>query len=130
MLLNLIVCKLKYLKTISESRLRGFSFSKIINNLLIRKSLLNIIIIKIHYCVSIRKYFSFNAIVEDHFLFTVLIHSLNLSIIANHLFNNFHVDRCLIMILRWEFHIKVLFFLIRIRCFLFLLLLLLGFHLF
>ena len=91
MFFNLLIWKFKDLKTIRIGCLSSFSFSKIINNFLIRISLFDIIVIEVNNCVSIRECFSFHSIAEDNLFLSILISSLNLTIIANYLILNSYI---------------------------------------
>lgn len=127
MFFNLIVSKLKHLKTIWECRLCGLCFSEIIHNFLIWIGLFDIIVIEIYNSVTIWEYFSLYAIVKDHFFFTIFVNPLNLSIITYDLFNDFHIRRRFVMIISWEFHIEIFLFFIILRLKLFFLFFLLLF---
>ena len=108
MLFNLVVCKFEHLKSIWESGLGSHRLSEIINNFLIRESLLNIFVIEVDNRVPIRIHLSSDTIVKNDLFLPILIHSLNLAIMAYNLFYDLVVRRIFVMILAWEFHIKIL----------------------
>jgi len=112
MLLNLTIWKFKNLQSIRERCLSSLSFSKIINNLLIRIRLLNIIIIEINNSISIRECFPSNSIWKDHFLFAISKRPLYFTIISNNLILNVIIFSRLVMILRWKLHLVI--FLLRV----------------
>jgi len=116
-LLNLIVCKFEYLQAIREGSLCGLGLCKIVDDLLVWVSLLDIIIIEVNNGVPIWEYFPLNAIIKDYLFFAVLVYSLNLAIMSNNLLHNLHVLGVLIVVDLWELHIEVLLlFFISIRC--------------
>jgi hypothetical protein len=91
-LFDLIVCKFENLETISKGCLRGSCLSKIIHNSLISVCLLDVIIIEVHYGVVIWEHLTFDTIVEDYLPLSVFVHSLNLTIVSNSLFDNLHIS--------------------------------------
>ncbi len=106
-LLNLIVCKFKDLKTIWKGGLGRLSLSKIVNDLLVWVGLFDIMIIEVNDGITIWEYFPLHAIIKNYLLFTVLINSLNLTIVTNNLLHNLHVLRILIMVDLRELHVKI-----------------------
>ena len=106
-LFDLIVCKFENLETISEGGLCGPCFSKVVDNPLISVCLLDVIVIEVHYGVAVWEYLTLDTIIKDDFFLSVFIHSLNLTIVSNNLFDNLHITRCLIVIMRREFHIEI-----------------------
>ena len=113
MLFNLIVAELEDLELIWEGCLCSLSFCEIVNNFAIGEGLLDILIVEIDDSVSIWERLALHPIVEDHFLFAVLVNSLNLSIVAHVLFNNFLILQSLAMVLFRELKTEVFFI---IRC--------------
>lgn len=112
MLLNLTIWKFKNLQSIRERCLSSLSFSKIINNFLIRIRLLNIIIIEINNSISIRECFPSNSIWKDYFFFAISKRPLYFTIISNNLILNVIIFSRLVMILRWKLHLVI--FLLRV----------------
>lgn len=109
-LFDLVVCKFENLETISEGSLSCPCLSKVVYNSLIRVCLLDVIVIEVHNGVAIWEYLTFDSIVEDDFFLSVFVDSLNLTIISNNLFDDLHISRCLVVILRREFHIEIFSF--------------------
>jgi hypothetical protein len=91
-LFDLIVCKFENLEAISEGGLCSPCLSEVIDNSLISVCLLDVIVIEVHYGVAVREYLSLNTIVEDHFFLSVLVHSLNLTIVSNNLLDNLGIS--------------------------------------
>jgi hypothetical protein len=112
MLFNLLVSKLEDLESIGERALDSLSFSKVVDYFLVSISLFDIIIIEVYNSVSIRKDLPFDSIVEDHLLLAILVNSLDLPVITNHLLNHLRVLRSLAVVLLWELHLIVFFLLI------------------
>jgi hypothetical protein len=108
MFFNLTIRKFENLQSIIEGSLGRLSFSKIINDLLIRISLLYIIIIKINNSITIRECFPSNSIWKDNFLFAISKCPLYFAIIANDLILNIIIFSRLVMVLRWELHLVIL----------------------
>lgn len=108
MFFNLTIRKFENLQSIIEGSLGRLSFSKIINDLLIRISLLYIIIIKINNSITIRECFSSNSIWKNNFLFAISKCPLYFAIIANDLILNIIIFSRLVMVLRWELHLVIL----------------------
>ena len=108
MFFNLTIRKFENLQSIIEGSLGRLSFSKIINDLLIRISLLYIIIIKINNSITIREFFPSNSIWKDNFLFAISKCPLYFAIIANDLILNIIIFSRLVMVLRWELHLVIL----------------------
>jgi len=65
--------------------------SKVVDNLLVRVCLLNVMIVEVNYGVTIWEDFSLNPIIEYHFLLPVLVDSLDLAVMANYLLNDLHI---------------------------------------
>lgn len=91
-LFDLIVSKFENLKTISKSGLCCPCLSKIIHNFLISVCLLDVIVIEVHYGVAVWEHLTLHTIVEDYFLLSVFVHSLNLTIVSNNLLDNLHIS--------------------------------------
>lgn len=66
--LNLLICKLKYLQAVRVSSLRRLSLCKVVDDPLVWESLLDVIVGKVHYQVTIRVGLPPHTIVEDDFL--------------------------------------------------------------
>ena len=71
MLLNLAVGEFEDLESICVGCLGGFGLRKVVDNLLVRICLLDVIVIEIDDCVPIWESFSSDTIRKDHFLFAV-----------------------------------------------------------
>ena len=106
-LFDLVICKFEYLKTISECSLCCPCLGEVVHDSLVSVCLLDVIVIEIHYGVAIWKYFTFDTVVEDYFLLSVLVDSLNLTIVSNYLFDDTGISRCLIVVMRREFHVEI-----------------------
>ena len=85
--LNLIIRKLEDLKSIWECRLGSFSFSKVIDNLLVWECLLDIVIGKVYNRIAWWPNFSSHTIAENHFLLSIIKESLLLSIMGGNFIN-------------------------------------------
>jgi hypothetical protein len=103
---DLVVCKLEYLEAVRERCLSSLCLCKVVHNLLIRVCLLYIVVIEIHYGVTIREDFPLNSIVEDDLFFAVLIDPLNLTVMSNDLLHHFHIRRILVVVHRRELHVE------------------------
>lgn len=110
MLLYLVVCKLEHLQAIRESGLRGLCLCKVVNDLLIGICLLDVVVVEVDYRIAVEEHFSLHSVVEDHFLFPVLIDTLDLAIMSNDLFDHFHIGGSFVVVLLRELHIKLLRF--------------------
>ena len=108
MLLNLTIRKFEDLQSIRECCLGSLSFSKIINDLLVRICLLNIIIIKINNSIAIRECFPSNSIWKNYFLFAISKRPLYFTIVSNDLILYVIIFSGLVMIKRWELHLIIL----------------------
>ena len=111
MFFYLVVWEFKYLKLIRESRLGCLSFSKIVNNLLVRECLFDVCVVKIDDCVSILPWLSLDTVVENHFLLSTYINALYLSIVTYDLINDLWICKRFGMIFFWELKSKVFFLL-------------------
>jgi len=100
MLLNLLVCKFKYLQSIRKRRLRSFRLCKVVHNFLIWKSLLDIIISEVDDHVTVRMGLSPDSIRENYFFLAWLVNSLDLAIMTNLLLYYLAVSSCLAVVLR------------------------------
>lgn len=109
MLFDLIIAKFKYLKSIRESSLGCFGFSKVIYHFLIREGLLNIIIVKVYNCVSIWECLSSDTIAKYYLFFTIQVCSLDLTIVSNNLVLYICIIWIIIMIDMRHFHFKIIF---------------------
>jgi hypothetical protein len=81
MLLNLVIAELENLESIREGCLSGSSLSEIVDYLLVWESLLNVVIVKVHYRIARGPNFPPYSITEDHFFFPVVIETLDLTIL-------------------------------------------------
>lgn len=131
MLFNLLVWKLEHLQTIWISCLSCLCLSKVVHNLLVCVCLLDIAVIEVNNCVAIREGLSTNAIAKNDFFFSINVSTLDFAIIADNLVLNLRVWLFFIMVLVWELHFIIFFFVVKvlivsvswqIRCFIFFLL--------
>ena len=112
-LLDLIVTELENLQLIRERGLRSLSLSEVVNYFAIRECLLDILVVEVDDCVAIWERLSFDSIIEDDLLLSVLVDPLDLSIMPHVLFDYFLVLQGLAVILFGEFEAEV-FFLVRV----------------
>ena len=82
MFFNLIIWEFKDLEAIRESSLCSFSFIEVVDNLLIRECLFDIVIVEVDYWITIRPYLSFNSIGKYNFFLAIIIEPLNFSIMT------------------------------------------------
>lgn len=61
---------------------------KEVDHFTVRECLLDILVVKVNDCISVRERFTLHTIVENDFLLAVLIDTLDFSIMANILFDN------------------------------------------
>ena len=108
MFFNLLICKLKHLQSIWVSRLRCFSFSKVVDYSLIGECLFDVIVCKKYYQVSIRISFTTHTICKYHLLFSRLINPLNLTVMTDNLLDYLLIFSRLLMILIWKFQTVIL----------------------
>ena len=101
MFLNLIVTELEYLQFVRECTLCGLCFSKVVNNLAVRESLFDVLVVEVDDSVAIRERFSFNTVVEDDLFLSVLVDALDFAILADVLLCNFLVCSRLAVVLLW-----------------------------
>lgn len=104
MLLDLAVREFEDLKSICIGCLSGFGLSKIVNNLCVGICLLDVVVIEIDYCISIRERFSSYTVRKDHFLFAIQERPLNFAIVSNNLLLN----SCVIWFLLIMIHVREL----------------------
>jgi len=90
-LFDLVVAEFENLQLVRESCLRRLSLCEVINNFAIRESLLDILIVEVDDSIAIWEGLALNSIVENDFLFTVLVNSLNLSVMSHILLDDFLV---------------------------------------
>lgn len=88
MFFNLVVCELKNLHAIGEGRLGGLGLRKVVTDSLVGVSLLDVVVVEVHYCVAVGEHLPFYPVIEDDFLFTVFVNPLNFSIISDYLLHN------------------------------------------
>jgi len=100
------------LQTIRISSLRSFSLCKVVHNLLVTVGLLDVAVVKVHDGVAIRECLSPHSIAENHLFLSILVSSLYLAIIPNDLFLHNRVLRFSIVVMIWELHFVILFFVI------------------
>ena len=110
MLFNLVVAKFEYLKLVRESRLSCLGLGKIVYNFAARERLLDILIVKVYYGVTICEGLTLDSVVEYHLFLSVLIDSLNLSILSHILLNDFLVRESLVVVLLGILKTKIFVF--------------------
>ena len=110
---NLLIWELEDLKTIRVRCLRGFSLSKIVNYFLVGIGLFNVIIIEINDGVPVRECLSFHTIAENNLFLTILVCSLNLTVVSNYLILYCHVLSEFLIVIFWQkFHLVIFVLLI------------------
>jgi len=108
-LFNLTVLKFEHLESVAVGWLGSLGLSKIVNNLLIRIGLLNIIIVEVHNSIPIRVCLSPDPIGEYNLLLAIQECPLDLAIIAHDLLLDGGVVRILlVVVLAGELHLVVL----------------------
>ena len=90
-LLDLVIAKFENLQLVRKSRLRRLGLCKEVDNLSIRKSLLDILVVEVNDSIAVWERLPFNTVVENDLFFSVLVNSLYLSIMAHILLNHFLV---------------------------------------
>lgn len=85
MFFDLGVGELEYLETVRVSCLSCFGLGKVINNFLVGVGLLDVVIVEVNNRVPIRESLSPHTVAKDHFLLSIQIRSLYLSIVAHDL---------------------------------------------
>lgn len=83
---------------------------KEVNHFTIRECLFDILVVEVNDGISVRERFTLHAIVENDFFLAVLINTLDFSIMADILFDNFLVGQGLAMVLFWEFETEIFLF--------------------
>ena len=91
MLLDLVIAEFENLQLVRKSRLRRLGFCEEVDNLSIRKSLLDILVVEVNDSIAVWERLPFNTVVENDLFFAVLVNSLDLSIMAYILLNHFLV---------------------------------------
>lgn len=84
--------------------------SEVVDYLLVRVSLLDIIVVEVNYSVTVREHLSLDSVVEDNLLLAVLVDTLDLAIVSDDLLYHPHVWGVLVMVWLRELHIKLLVF--------------------
>lgn len=102
-LLDLIVTELENLQLIRERGLRSLSLSEVVNYFAIRECLLDVLVVEVDDCVAIWERLSFDSIIEDDLLLSVLVDPLDLSVMPHVLLDYFLVLQGLAVILFREF---------------------------
>lgn len=115
MLLDLVVRELEHLQTIRKRCLRRFRICEVVDDALVRISLLDIVVVEVDDCVSVWEDLTLDTVIEDYFLLSILVESLDLSIVTNNLFYYLHVAWRLVVIFLWELHVVVFFFFLHVR---------------
>lgn len=108
MFFDLVVSKLKHLQSIDKSSLSSFCLCEVVCDFLVREGLLDVLIIKVNDGVAVRETFPFHTIIENNFLLSRSIDSLDLAIVANNLLNNLAISWSFTMVLFWEFKTVIL----------------------
>lgn len=133
-LLNLGVRELEDLQAVGVGRLRRLCLSKVVNNLLVRIRLLDVIIVEINNSVAIGEGFSADAIAENDLLLAIDVCPLHLTVVANDLVLHLRVRLLLVVVMMRELHLVVLFLVVKVllvtvswqvRCYLIIIILLL-----
>ena len=88
-------------------------FCEIVNDFAVGEGLLDILIVEVDDRVPIGERLALHPVVENHFFFAVLVNSLDLSIVAHVLFNNFLILQSLAVVFLRELKTEVFFI---IRC--------------
>ena len=112
MLFDLIVAEFEDLELIRERRLSSLSLSEVVDDLAIREGLLDVLVVEVDDCVSVWERFAFDAVVKNDLFFTVLVDSLDLSVMTNILLDYLLVLKGFAVILFRKSETEV-FFLVR-----------------
>lgn len=88
MFFNLVVCELENLHAVGEGRLGRLGFGKVVADPLVGVSLLDVVVVEVHDCVAVGEHLPLYPVIEDDFLFTVFINSLDFSIVSNYLLDD------------------------------------------
>ena len=108
MLLDLAIRKLEDLESVSIGGLSCFGLSKIVDDLLVRISLLNVVIIEIYNRIAIWERLSSNSVWENDFFFAIQECSLDFSVVAHDLLlHSCVIWVLLVMVHIWEFHLVI-----------------------
>ena len=107
-LFDLIIGEFEHLQSVWKRCLSGLCLREVVSHLLVRESLLDVLIVEVDYRVAIREAFSFNSVVENHFLLAILVDPLDLAIMTNNLLHDFRIRCRFTVVLFWEFQTVVL----------------------
>ena len=110
MLLDLIVAELENLQLVRERSLGRLRLSEVVNYFAIGECLLDVLVVEVDDGVAIWERLSFDSIIEDDLLLSVLVDPLDLSIMPHVLLDYFLVLQGLAVILFGEFETEVLLF--------------------
>ena len=106
-LLDLIVAELEHLQLVRECGLRGLRLSEVVDHFAIRECLLDVLVVEVDDRVSIRERLSFDSIIEDDLLLSVLVDPLDLAVVAHVLLDHLLVLQGLAVVLLWELEAEV-----------------------
>ena len=70
-LLDLLVAELEHLQSIDKCGLGCLCLCKVVNHLLIREGLLDVVVVEVHDGVAVRVRLSFDSVAEDYFFLAV-----------------------------------------------------------
>ena len=90
-LLDLVVAKLEDLQFIREGRLRRLCLGEVVDNLAVGECLLDVLVVEVDNGVAVWEGLTLDSVVEDDFLFAVLVDPLDLPIMPHVLLNDFLV---------------------------------------
>lgn len=110
MFFDLVVCELEDLKAVLERRLCCFGLGEVVGHLLVGECLFDVLVIEVDNSVAIREAFSFDAVVEDHFLLAISVHPLDFTIVTDDLFDDLGVHCVFGMVFFWVLQTVVFFF--------------------
>jgi len=85
MLLNLLVAELEYLQTLRERSLGCLSVCKVVDDLLVRESLFDVIVVEVDNRVSVRESLSSNSVAKNNFFLSIQICALDFAIVTHNL---------------------------------------------
>jgi hypothetical protein len=110
-LLHLPVCKLEDLEPVGEGCLGGLGLCKIVNDFLVRVSLLDVVVVEINDSVAIREALPLDSVVKNDLFLPTFKGPLDLSVVSDDLLDNLGIFWCFSVVIVLKFHIIVIFFL-------------------
>jgi len=108
-LFDLVVAELEHLQFVGESRLRRLRLCKVVNHFSVRERLLHVLVVEVDNCVAVGEGLPLHPVVENDFLFAVLVNALDLAVVAHVLLHHFLVLKSLAVVLFGELQAEVLF---------------------